>query len=220
MSENGFQSESVSSFGPVACRGGVELGVGLGVGELALALGMCSCSGSDGFACTSGLVLFDLFLFTLLWSKCPLMVAMECGGYLARVSLVRPGKPMRKSLRRAAASVVRGGLKRVAWLNATMSAGLVDWLTAIAAYMVSSAPSIVSVSGRLICQSLGACLLLFPLSMVLPLRLIVASVLVKMATQSASHSRPMLTRCVSPSSGKMSVRVASAGRLGRLRWAV
>jgi hypothetical protein len=67
---------------------------------------------------------------------------------------------------------------------------------------------------------LGACLLRLPWRMVLPLRLIVAFVLVNVHTQSASHNFPMLKRCVSPSVGKISVRVASGGRSGRLRWAV
>jgi hypothetical protein len=84
--------------------------------------------------------------------------------------------------------VVRGGLKRVAWLNATMSAGLVDWLTAMAAYMVSSA------SGRIMVHNLGAVTDRVPCRIVAPLRLIVASVLEKVQVQSASHSLPMLRR--------------------------
>lgn len=39
------------------------------------------------------------------------MVAIDCGGYLANVSLVNPGKPIRKSFRSTSASVVSGGLK-------------------------------------------------------------------------------------------------------------
>ena len=58
------------------------------------------------------------------------MVAMDLGGYFARVSFVNPGKPIRKSFRRASARVVRGGLKSAAWLKATRSAGMADWLTA------------------------------------------------------------------------------------------
>ena len=127
---------------------------------------------------------------------------------------------MRKFFLRAAAKVVRGGLKSVAWLKATMSAGLVDWFTAIAEYMVSSIFSVTvaandivfKFSGKLISHSLGECWLRSPCMIVLPLRLIVASFLVKVQTQPASQSCPMLKRCVSPRAGKMSVRVASGGR--------
>ena len=125
---------------------------------------------------------------------------------------------MRKFFLRAAAKVVRGGLKSVAWLKATMSASLVDWFTAIAEYMVSSISSVtvaandIVFSGKLISHSLGECWLRSPCMIVLPLRLIVASFLVKVQTQPASQSCPMLKRCVSPRAGKMSVRVASGGR--------
>ena len=66
------------------------------------------------------------------------MVAMDRGGYFARVSFVNPGKPNRKSFLRASARVVSGGLNRVAWLNATRSAGLADWLTPSPANSVGS----------------------------------------------------------------------------------
>jgi len=71
---------------------------------------------------------------------------------------------------------------------------------------------VVSAPGKLICQSLGAVSDRVPSSIVSPLRLIVASVLVKMAVQSALHSLPMLSKWVSPSAGNRSVLVASGGR--------
>ena len=58
------------------------------------------------------------------------MVAMDLGGYFARVSFVSPGNPIRKSFRSASAKVVSGGLKSAAWLKVTRSAGFADWLTA------------------------------------------------------------------------------------------
>ena len=59
-----------------------------------------------------------------------MIVAMDLGGYFARVSFVSPVNPIKKSFRSASAKVVNGGLKSVAWLKATRSAGLADWLTA------------------------------------------------------------------------------------------
>ena len=77
----------------------------------------------------------------------------------------------------------------------------------------------VAVAGRSIVHSLGdvSPLERLPCSIVFPFRLIVASVWVKMAVQFESHSLPMLSKCVSPSAGKISVLVASGGRLGRCK---
>jgi hypothetical protein len=86
--------------------------------------------GSDGFGGGGCFGCLCRFWFFLLWSKCPLIVAMDLGGYFARVSFVSPGNPIKKSFRSASAKVVSGGLKSVAWLKATRSAGLADWLTA------------------------------------------------------------------------------------------
>ena len=77
------------------------------------------------------------------------MVAIDLGGYFAKVSFVNPGNPTRKSFRSASARVVRGGLKSVAWLKATRSAGLADWLTARPANSVAP--------GRWLCHKCISC---------------------------------------------------------------
>jgi hypothetical protein len=90
---------------------------------------LISSLGSDGFGV--GLLRSSLCLFCLVcdWSRWPLIVAIDCGGYLASVSFVSPGKPMRKVFQSSSASVVGVGLSTAAWLKATRSAGFVDWLT-------------------------------------------------------------------------------------------
>ena len=78
---------------------------------------------------------------------------------------------------------------------------------------------VVSVAGSSIVHSLGdmSPLERLPCSIVSPFRLIVASVWVKMAVHSESHSFPMLSKCVYPNAGKISVLVASGGRWGKCR---
>lgn len=98
----------------------------LGASECGAASATISWSifGSD--VLSSGIigVLFARFCLVRLWSRCPLMVANDGGGYLASVCLVRPGNPLMYSFRSASARVVIGGLKSVAWLNSTRSDGL------------------------------------------------------------------------------------------------
>jgi hypothetical protein len=146
-----------------------------------------------------------------------LIVAMDVGGYFASVSLDNPGKPMMKFLRSASAKVGNVGLKSVAWLKATISAGLVDWLTADAAYSVAlwgiSAGNVIFHSFGVVCER-------SPLIITLLLRCIIASVAVNVHVQSASHSFPMLSRLVFCRAGNNSVVVASLGTLGRFRFAV
>jgi hypothetical protein len=132
-----------------------------------------------------------------------LIVAIDWGGYFASISFVRRGKPMMKSLRRAAARVVRGGLNSAAWLKAMRSAGLVDWLVA------NPADAIV---GSSIVHNFAPVWLRWPWSISVPSLVMLAFLLVNTAVHPASHSVPMLSRLVSPNEGKRSVLVASGGR--------
>jgi hypothetical protein len=118
------------------------------------------------------------------------MVAIELGGYFARVSFVKPRNPMRKFLRGALAMVGIVGLKRLTWLNATRFLGFAEWLTANNMYSVLGCSNV---------QSVGEVCIHFHVILVLLLCLIVASVAVKMHVHWTFHNLPTLRRLVSPS---------------------
>jgi len=116
-----------------------------------------------------------------------------------------------KSFLRASASVLIVGLNSVAWLNATRSAVLLGKLTAVAATCSS---------GKFTVQSFGAEPFRFPFISTLLSFCMIASSLVKVHVQPASHSFPIDNRLVVPSAGNRSVCVASSGSCGRFRFAV
>ena len=118
---------------------------------------------------------------------------------------------MMKSFLRASASVLIVGLNSVAWLKATSSAALVGKLTAVAATWFS---------GKSIVHSFGFEPFRFPFSSTWLSFCMIASSLVKVHVQPASHSLPIDSRLVVPSAGNRSVRVASSGRCGRFKFAV
>jgi hypothetical protein len=81
-------------------------------------------------------------------------------------------------------------------------------------------PAYCLVPGNSISHSFGCVLDLGPLSIVLLLRLVVAWSYVKVHTQLALQSFPMLRRSVVPSAGNRSVWVAVVGSYGRFKFAV
>ena len=70
--------------------------------------------------------------FCLVWSKWPLIVALEIGGCFQRDCRVRPAKLGTWLQWRASSNVDRAGLKRVACTKATRSASLAVPLAALA----------------------------------------------------------------------------------------
>jgi hypothetical protein len=108
------------------------------------------------------------------------------------------------------------GLKRAPWLNATRSATLVGRLTAVAA----TCGCISGFCGSVTVQSLGAESVRVPCMMTWLSFVITALSLVNVHVHSASQSFPIDKRFVVPRAGNNSVRVASAGRLGRCKLAV
>lgn len=64
--------------------------------------------------------------FWRVWSRCPLIMAIERGGYWRRSWGVSPGNWGRKPFWRAWAKVERAGENKAAWANATSSAGVAE----------------------------------------------------------------------------------------------
>ena len=62
--------------------------------------------------------LVDRWFFRV-WSICPLIMGMECGGYLRRRAGVRPGKLIRNPFLSAFSNVDNDGEKSAAWAKAT-----------------------------------------------------------------------------------------------------
>lgn len=117
-------------------------------------------------------------------------------------------------LRRAWARVVSVGLNRVAWANATKSAGRLELLTAKLHVSLVGSGWMSSGLGKLICHSRSGCLL--PAARhSWSLKMLTAS-LVKVTVQPASQSLPMLSRDVLPKAGKMCASQAVGGRPGRV----
>ena len=69
-----------------------------------------------------------MFCWTL--SRCPFMVALECGGYFCNVLAVSPGKGGRYPFWRAFRSVELVGDHSAPCANATRSSGFAEALTA------------------------------------------------------------------------------------------
>ena len=92
-------------------------------------MGKASESGSSSGAVViwrkgDGLVVLVLYLFFLLWSKCPLAVATVWGGYFCSAALVSPGIFGRKPFSWAVFKQLIVGEPRVAWACARCSAGV------------------------------------------------------------------------------------------------
>jgi hypothetical protein len=65
-----------------------------------------------------------------LWSRCPLTIGIDRGGYLRRRARESPGKDGRKPFCRANSKMEREGEKRAAWAKATSSAGVAEPMVA------------------------------------------------------------------------------------------
>ena len=72
--------------------------------------------------------------FLRAWSRCPLVVAMEWGGYFARFVWLSPGNPVMYSCCKALLSVEMTGENKVACANFTRSEAvpLSNWAVALA----------------------------------------------------------------------------------------
>ncbi len=96
----------------------------VGVGTLVNGWGKASSvgDGEAGVALGRRDVLVE-WRFCRVWSRWPLMVAMDCGGCCCKDLRVRPANSGTCPQCRASSSMERHGLKRVAWAKATRSAG-------------------------------------------------------------------------------------------------
>ena len=151
--------------------------------------------------------------FCLDWSRWPLWVALEWGGFFLKDAEVRPGKSVTYRLSKAICSVDVVGENNVACMKATLSAGVAEWLANNAMAGVGSGV------GSVVIQSRVAGLLV-PVSTVCPLYQTVAVSLSSVTVQPASQSCPIEMRLVLPSAGKMCDCLAESGSWGMLRVAV
>jgi hypothetical protein len=105
--------------------------VGIAGGKLKLPSSSISSRGVVwGEGVVGGCVLVDRTFFRA-WSRCPLIIGTDTGGYVDNVLVVRPGNSGKYPRSSAVLSVVDNtGKKRVACANATRSAGEVDVMAA------------------------------------------------------------------------------------------
>ena len=140
----------------------------------------------------------------------PLAVAMELGGCSVRLCIVRPEKEGRNLSLMARRRVDNTGEYSAAWENATMSAGVADWivmrLLAVLLWIV--------VVGASMCHRLAVCCERVPVSTGWLLCMTVQSVALKVAVHPSSHNLPSDMRAVLFKAGRMWAWVADADNWG------
>ena len=105
---------------------------GSGVGKVKSS--SASYAGSDGDTFVFAFLVERWFL--RLWSRCPWIIAADCGGFFLRVADGRPGKWWTQFLSSAFWRVETEGDHKEAWANSTKSAGVADaWLVAMLAWL-------------------------------------------------------------------------------------
>jgi hypothetical protein len=77
--------------------------------------------------------------FWRVWSRWPLIIALDRGGCLRRSVGVMPGKLVMKPLRRARCKVDKAGENKAAWAKATRSAGVAEPTVANAEWSIGGA---------------------------------------------------------------------------------